>query len=125
MNKELLVGMAWAGAIILVSLAAATARSRGYIDEDTVVRVVALNGLMVAYYGNLAPKAVLPDAHGRRLTRLAGWSLTITGLVYAGFWGLAPLPLAMTVGTGALAAGVIATLCYGFWLRQQARHSQR
>jgi hypothetical protein len=79
--------------------------------------VIGLNGLMVAYFGNRMPKAVAPSAFARQLTRFAGWSFVLSGLVYAGLWAFAPLPLAKTVGTGAVAAGIIATLGYAFWLR--------
>jgi hypothetical protein len=44
------------------------------------------------------------------VTRFAGWALVLSGLVYAGFWAFAPLPLAMTIG-------IVATLGYSLWLR--------
>ena len=66
MKKEIGVALAWAGGMIGVALVAAWARKLGYIDQDTVVRVVAMNGLMIAYYGNLAPKTFAPSAAGRR-----------------------------------------------------------
>jgi hypothetical protein len=125
MTKDLFVGSGWAAAILLVSLAAAFLRAKGYIDHDTTLRVVAMNGLMVAYYGNRAPKAVVPDVYARRATRFAGWALVLGGLAYAAFWAFAPLPLAMTIGTGALAAGVIATTGYCLWLRAEARREVR
>jgi hypothetical protein len=120
MKNDLLVGVAWAGSMVLVALTASFLRSQGYIDQDTALRVVAMNGLMIAYYGNLAPKAVVPSAYARQVKRVAGWALVLSGLVYAGFWAFAPLPLAMTIGTGAVAAGVIVTVGYCFWLRAWA-----
>lgn len=121
MKKDLFAGLAWAGAILLVSLTASLLLILGYIDQDTTLRVVALNGLMVAYYGNRASKVVAPNAYVRQATRVAGWSIVLGGLAYAGFWAFAPIPLAMTIGTGALAAGVIATLGYCIWLRVRWR----
>lgn len=112
MKKEILVGLAWAAAIVLVALAARLAREHGYIDAETTQRVVAMNGLVIAYYGNRAPKAIAPSALARQVARFSGWVLALSGLVYAGFWALAPLPLAMTVGTGGLAAGVIMIIGY-------------
>ncbi|PLP60705.1 ammonium transporter [Mesorhizobium loti] len=109
--------------MLLVSLAAAFLRQQGYIDHDTTLRVVAMNGLMIAYYGNLAPKGVAPSAYARQLARFSGWALVLSGLVYAGFWAFAPIPLAMTVGTGAVAVGIIATMGYCLWLWNQARGS--
>jgi hypothetical protein len=120
MKKDLLVGVAWGGAVVLVALTASFLRSHGYIDQDTAVRVVAMNGLMIAYYGNLAPKAVVPNAYVRQVKRVAGWALVLSGVVYAGFWAFAPLPLAMTIGTGSVAAGIIVTVSYCFWLRAWA-----
>lgn len=120
MKTELLVALAWGAGILLVSLAAAFLRGRGYIDHDTTLRVVAMNGLMIAYYGNRAPKRVAPSVYARQLARFSGWALVLSGLVYAGFWAFAPIPLAMTVGTGAVAAGIIATMGYCLWLWNQA-----
>lgn len=122
MKKELLVALAWGGGIVLLALGATFARSQGYIDQDTVLRVViGINGLMIAYYGNRAPKAAAPSACARRIARVSGWSFVLSGLVYAGLWAFAPIPLAITLGTGAVAAGMIVTLGYFFWLRARAR----
>ena len=121
MKKDILIGLAWAGAMVLTALAATTARKLGYIDGDTVLRVVAMNGLMVAWYGNLAPKKVVSSAHARSVNRFAGWTLVLSGLVYAGFWAFAPIPVATILGTGALAAGVLLTFAYCLWLRGRAR----
>jgi hypothetical protein len=117
MKKEILVGLAWAAAIMLVALVARFAREHGYIDAETTQRVVAMNGLVIAYYGNRAPKAIAPSALARQVARFSGWVLALTGLVYAAFWAFAPLPLAMTIGTGSLAAGVIMIIGYCVGLR--------
>lgn len=84
-----------------------------------------MNGLMVAYYGNRAPKAIAPSALARQVTRFSGWTFVLTGLVYAGFWAFAPLPLATTIGTGALAAGVIMVLGYCIGLRTKVAEGSR
>lgn len=117
MKKEILVSLAWAAGIILVSLAATLARKQGLIDGDTALRVVAMNGLVIAYYANLAPKKFAPSAAARRLARFGGWVLVISGLAYAGFWAFAPLPVAKVVGTGSLVLGIVITFIYGFRLR--------
>jgi hypothetical protein len=121
MNRDLLVALGWAGAIVLVSLAARIANNEGYISDDTMLRVVAMNGLAVAYYGNRIPKTFVPNADARRARWVAGWSMVLGGLVYAGFWAFAPLSLAKTVGTGALAVGVLVTVGYSLWLWTHAR----
>lgn len=117
MKKEILVGLAWGAAIVLVALAARFAREHGYIEAETMQRVVAMNGLVIAYYANRVPKAVAPGVLTRQAARFSGWVLALSGLVYAGFWAFAPLPLAMTIGTGGLAAGVIMVTGYCIGLR--------
>jgi hypothetical protein len=121
MKNEILVGLAWAGGILLLTFGATLAAHRGYIEDDTMLRVTAMNGLVIAYYGNRAPKVIAPTAHARQVTRVAGWAFVLGGLLYAALWAFAPLPVATTVGTGAVAAGVIVTLGYCSWLRAQSR----
>lgn len=121
MKTGILVDFAWGIGIVLVALAAKFANAQGYIDSDTMLRVVAMNGLMIAWYGNRMPKTVAPSIHARQVTRFAGWVFVISGLVYAGFWAFAPIQQAMIFGTGAVAAGVILTLGYCFGLRTQSR----
>ncbi|TGX40868.1 ammonium transporter [Sphingomonas naasensis] len=108
--------------MIVLALGATFARQRGYIDQDTVLRlVIGANGLMIAWFGNRAPKIVAPSACARQITRFAGWSLVLSGLVYTGLWIFAPIPLAISLGTGVVAAGMIATLAYCLQLRARAR----
>lgn len=121
MKKDVLISFGWALGIVAVSLAAAAARRQGLIDEETMLRVVAMNGLMVAYYGNLAPKAVAPSHLARRFARFSGWAMVLGGLLYAGFWVLAPIPVAVWLGTGALALSVILTASYCGWLYLRSR----
>jgi hypothetical protein len=121
-KKELLVALAWGGGIVLLALAATLARKLGYLDQDAVLRIViGINGLMIAYYGNRMPKALAPSAYARQIARVAGWSQVLSGLVYAGLWAFAPIPLAITLGCCAVAAGMIVTVGYCFWLRSRAR----
>ena len=114
--------MLFRSGIVLLALAATFARNQGYIDQDTVLRVViGINGLMIAYYGNRMPKALAPSAYARQIARVAGWSQVLSGLVYAGLWAFAPIPLAITVGSAAVLAGMIVTLGYCFRQRSRAR----
>jgi len=126
-THELLPSLAWGGGIVLLALGAKFARGQGYIDHDTVLRlVIGANGLMIAYFGNRAPKMVAPSACARQITRFAGWSMVLSGLVYAGLWAFAPVSFALTAGTAVVALGIILTLGYGFKLRGQARaHGNR
>jgi hypothetical protein len=57
MNKELIAALVWGGGIIALALGATFARKLGYIDGDTVTRlVIGVNGLMIAYNGNRLPR---------------------------------------------------------------------
>lgn len=120
MRKDIGISLAWAGGMIGLALMAGWARRQGYIGEDVEVRAVAMNGLVIAYYGNLAPKALAPTACARQATRFGGWAMVLSGLLYAGLWAMAPLSIASTIGTGAVAVGVAATLAYCYWLRRPA-----
>jgi hypothetical protein len=117
MKKELIPALAWAAVMLGVAFAAAYAHRLGYIDADTRLRVVAMNGLWLAWYGNRMPKAFVPSACARQANRVMGWSLVLSGLVYAGMFVFAPIPLALTVGTGAVLAGIAASLGYCLSLR--------
>jgi hypothetical protein len=122
MNKEVSHSLAWAVGIVVVGLGASLARQRGYIDEDTTKRLVmAPTGLMVAAFGNRAPKRFVPDIRARQATRVAGWSLALSGLVYAGLWAFAPLSLALWGGCGAVVLGIAVTVVYCLSLRGPAK----
>ena len=121
-KKEILLGLAWGGGIVLLALGATLARKLGYIDQDMVVRLtVGISGLMVASYGNRMPKTLVNDACGRRATRVGGWAFVLSGLIYAGLWAFAPIKVAGIVGTAAVAAGLAVTIGYALWLRARAR----
>jgi len=121
MNKEIQAGLICAGCMLLLSLAAKFAHAHGYIDSDTVLRIVAMNGLLIAYLGNNIPKKAAPHACARKAMRVSGWSMVISGLVYAGLWAFAPIPVAVVFGTGAVFAGVLLTLGYCVWLGTKPR----
>jgi len=121
MKTEFRVALIWAGLMLAVAMAARFAHELGYIDHDSVLRIVAMNGLMIVYYGNLIPKKVIPSASIRQLARVSGWSQVLSGLIFFALWAFAPIPLAATVGTGAVAASLIVTLGYAFWLHRRAK----
>jgi hypothetical protein len=122
MNKELTGGLAWGGGIVALALGATFAREQGLIDGDTVTRVViGMNGLMIAWYGNRMPKAVVPNAYARQAARIAGWAMVLSGLVYAALWAFAPIPVAIAGGCAAVVAGMAVTLGYCLWLRATER----
>jgi hypothetical protein len=120
-RKELSAAVVWAAVMICVALVAAYAYRQGYITADVKTRVIALNGLWLAWYGNRIPKAFVPSACGRQAKRVVGWSMVLSGLVYAGMYAFAPLPLAFTVGIGAGLAGISVSLGYCLWLASKAK----
>ena len=120
MKKDLIHDLAWGGGIVVLALCASYARSQGFIDHDTTTRIViGATGLMVAAFGNRMPKRFAPSEKARRVQRVGGWSLAISGLIYAGLWAFAPLNVALWVGCGAIIAGMAVTLGYCLWLRDR------
>lgn len=122
-KHDLIGSFGWAGGILALALAASLARKAGYIEPDTSVRVViATIGLMVAWQGNRIPKAFVPSASARQAKRVAGWSMALSGLIYAGFYAFAPLHVAFVYGCGAIAAGIAVTVvsCLSLRVRQRA-----
>lgn len=120
MNKEVIGSLAWGIGIVLLALAASFARKQGYIDPDTTTRIVlGATGLMIAWQGNRMPKTFVPNAHARQARRVAGWSLALSGLIYAGLWAFAPMPVAIAGGCGAVILGMIVTFGYCFSLRRR------
>ena len=119
-KKEIVLGLAWGGGIIALALLATLVRQLGYMDGDTVTRlVIGVNGLMIAWYGNRMPKTLAPTATARRVNRVAGWSLALSGLVYAGLWAFAPIPVAVAGGCAAVVAGIAVTAGYCLSLRSK------
>jgi hypothetical protein len=121
MNKDVLGGLAWASAIIAIALGATLARKMGLMDGDAVTRlVIGINGLMIAWYGNRMPKAFVPSAVARQATRIGGWSMVLSGLVYAAVWAFAPIQTAVFVGCGAILLGIAVTTAYCLSRRRSA-----
>lgn len=118
MNKDVIGSLAWAGGIIGLALAASWARAQGLIDPDATTRIVFIAiGLMVAWYGNRTPKTFVPSARARAAKRVAGWSLAISGLIYAAAFAFAPIDAALIVGCGAIVVGMAVTFGYCLSLR--------
>ena len=121
MNKDVRGSLAWAVGLIVLALGATQARTLGYIDGDTVTRLVlGASGLMVAWYGNRMPKTLSRGASARQVHRVGGWSMALSGLVYAGLWAFAPMDVAVIGGCGAIITGIVVTLLYCLSLRSRA-----
>jgi Ca2+/Na+ antiporter len=123
MNKDLINSLAWGGGIVVLALGASLARNQGFIDQDTTLRIVlGATGLMIVSFGNRIPKTFTPGASARKAQRVAGWSMVLSGLVYAGAFLLAPTMMtAMVIGCGAVIAGIAVTFGYCLSLRSRAR----
>lgn len=122
MNRDLIGSLAWGGSIVVLAIGMTFARQLGYVDSDTVTRVViGMNGLMIAWFGNRMPKAFVPSARARQAKRVGGWSMVLSGLAYAGLWAFAPIPVAIMGGCGAVVAGIAVTLGYCLSLRTKVK----
>ena len=120
MNKEVIGSLAWGGGILVLALIASFARQQGYIDQDTTTRIVlGATGLMIAWFGNRMPKTFVAGAGARQARRVAGWSLALSGLVYAVLWAFAPFQVALIGGSVAVIAGIVVTFGYCFSVRSR------
>lgn len=122
MHRQLITDLAWGAGIAVVALVASWARRSGFVDGDTVTRVaIGLTGLMIASFGNRMPKTVVPSAWARQARRVAGRSLVLSGLVYAGLCAFAPMPVAVVGGCAAVLLGMTVTIGYCISLRGKAK----
>lgn len=122
MNRELVADLAWGIGIVVLALASTYARKQGYVEGETVTRIVMCAiGLMVAWFGNRMPKKFVPNASARQAARVGGWSMALSGLVYATLWVVAPTQVAVVGGSAAVALGILVTVGYCLSLRNKAR----
>ncbi len=70
------------------------------------------------------PKALVPSACARKVMRVGGWAMVLSGLVYAALFAFAPIQLAVTVGAGAVVTAVALTLGYSLRLRTKAKAAE-
>ena len=121
MKKQLIADLTWGIGIVVLALGATYARKLGYIEAETVTRLVlGATGLMVAWFGNRMPKTIAPGARARQAQRVGGWSMALSGLVYAGLWAFAPFDVALIGGCGAILVGIAVTVGYCLSVRDRA-----
>jgi hypothetical protein len=121
-NKELVSDLAWGVGIVVLALASSYARKLGYIEAETVTRIVmCATGLMVAWFGNRMPKKFVPNALARKAARVGGWSMALSGLIYAALWVFAPTQVAVAGGSAAVILGILVTIGYCLSLRSKAK----
>lgn len=125
MNRNITESLAGAGGMLVATLSATLAYKLGYIDQDTVTRVaIGVTGLWMAWYGNRMAKTLIPNpvpAGAHRARRVASWCLVVSGLIYAGLWAFAPIPVATVGGCGAIVIGIAVTFGYCLSLRDRAK----
>ncbi len=121
MNKDLMGSLAWGLGILLLALAASQARRMGYLEAETVTRMVlGATGLMIAWSGNRMPKVFVPELWARKARRVTAWSMVLSGLIYAGLFAFAPMQLAVAGGVAAVLIGIAVSFVYCFSLRSRA-----
>ena len=121
MKKQLIADLSWGVGIVVLALGATYARKLGYIEAETVTRLVlGATGLMVAWFGNRMPKTFAPGARARQAQRVGGWSMALRGLAYAGLWAFAPFDVALIGGCGAILVGIAVTVGYCLSVRDRA-----
>ena len=121
MNRDLINSLAWGGGIVALALACSLARSLGYLDQETTLRIVlGATGLMIASFGDRIPKRFAPSAGARKAQRVTAWSMVLSGLVYAAAFALAPTMMtAIVIGCGAILIGMAVTFGYCLSLRSR------
>ena len=124
MNKETRAAVAWAGGMLVLTAGTVVAHRLGYIDRDVVMRVeFGVLGLWIACFGNRIPKTFVRDVQARQAQRVSAWAQVLSGLVYAGLWAFAPIPVATWYGTAVILISVAVTLGYCLTLRSKAKAS--
>jgi len=122
MRRKTLEALVLAGGMLVVSGGLTVAARFGLIESDTAMRGSMISiGLMMAFSSNLARKTAPTGPRTQRVNRVAGWSLTLAGLIYAVVWAFAPEDVALVTSTAAVALGLVITPVYCFWLRAKAR----
>jgi hypothetical protein len=122
MNTDIKGSLVMAGGIIALALAVSFARGQGWIDPDTTTLIVLCAiGLMLAWIGNRMPKTIMPGVRAAQVNRVGGWSMAISGLIYAALWIFAPIDVAVIGGCAAVVAGMAVTFAYCWAGRERAQ----
>ena len=117
-RNDVIGNLAWGAGLIVLAVLAQLGRKLGFLDQEAVTRLVTgATGIMIAWLGNRMPKAFVPNACARQARRVAGWSMTLSGLIYAGLFAFAPLHEAFVFGPAAVITGIVLTLYYCLSLR--------
>ena len=131
MIKRLGFALGLAAVFLAVAGVLRFAANEAMISADLAQRAVqVIIGLGLAAYANVMPKQlsgprrfVEAETRSQAALRVAGWSMTLAGLAYAGFWAFAPLPFADTVSVVPVAVAMVLTVGYAIWSFTACRSS--
>ena len=111
-------------ALALIAGAAAlrTAAHAEMVDPALSTRIVQIFiGLILVVIANGAPKQIgqarqslAAEARVQSARRVAGWSLTLAGLAYAGLWAFAPIDIARPLSICVVAIGLLIAAVQGW-----------
>jgi hypothetical protein len=119
--KRMSSGLVLAAFMLVTAAAFRYAQALEMIDADSAKRAVqVMIGLMLAAYANIIPKDIGQSRASLRAAttmqaalRVGGWSLTLAGFCYAGFWAFTPIAFANVASVLVVAAATLATAIYG------------
>ena len=96
-------------ALVAVTLSLTWAGKAGLINADLPLRItMALSCMLIAYYGNAIPKALMRSEGAISARRFAGWAFVLCGIATTAVWMVAPLDFA--AGTTLVVVGATALL---------------
>lgn len=130
--KRLGFALGLAAVFLAVAAGLRFAAAEAMMSDDLAQRAVqVIIGLGLAAYANVMPKqlggprkSVEAETRAQAALRVAGWSMTLAGLVHAGLWAFAPLPFANTVSMVLVAAATLLTLGYAIWCFTVCRRAE-
>jgi hypothetical protein len=118
-NGKLVTAIAIASTLIAVTLGLNWAEAEGLVGADMSVRtVIVLAGLVLAWYGNEVPKAIVHSERARTAKRFSGWVFTLAGLGSAAGGALLPVDLAITAELAVVGGGLLLVVLYCLTTRQ-------
>ncbi len=122
MNRDSVEGLACGAGIVALAVCLSIARKLGYVEFENLQRVIFGSiGVMVAVFGNRIPKAFVASVHAQRAKRVAGWSMVLSGIIYASLWTFASIAVAAWVGLITILVGIAVTMGYCFSLPSKAK----
>lgn len=127
------IALATAAAILATSAFVRYLQSVDALEAETGRRMVqVVVGLALAVWGNYMPKRfgtggtnACASSRACSAVRVGGWSMTLAGLIRAGLWAFAPVPVADVVGMVVVLTALLVTLTYGTWALARCRHRPR